>query len=126
MSDFEYGQRVLVTEKYRRTFLGHDLRKRVIKGYKREPLLSGYRLLEKPEGAEPFEGRWGQVQVEKEGIFLGYRTLTHGYTTAGCSYGEDYEPPEYHVTERIKCAYVSVGKNTNPIHVPLDAIRGVE
>lgn len=128
MTDLNYGDRVLVSAKLKRAYLGNDERGMTIRGYKREPLLSSWRLLEKPEGAEPYEGKWGQVEVKKRGIFLGYRTLTSGYVIPGYGGGswDDYYPPEYRVTERTKVAYVSIGANTNPIHVPLDAIERAE
>jgi len=87
MSKIKFGDQVLITKKYRR--------------HKKEGLIKEYL----PEN------------FKSDGIFLGLRTITNGYSEC---WGN--EPCYWMATESFRVGLVIINERENPVYVPIDSI----
>lgn len=100
MSDLVFGQKVTIAQKYYR-----KCENRVVH-------TTGFTRGEEWKV-------WATRGYAKEGVFLGYRTLSNGIRYYEADEGYYFGPEE-----RIKAALVYPGPHLNPVYVPLDAITG--
>lgn len=57
----------------------------------------------------------------RNGVFIGWRTLSNGHTNYNIDEPADYTPKEY-----FRTALVVFSERENPVYVPLDALEAID